>query len=133
MSKKKHRVKAYVSEILNLFKHSTPRDYISLRNSLENLSPTHLRKVYSFTRSYREIIESALGTQSSATAIIGRMVESIKTHKKDKGDLTIPLEIELEDIPLLSEDTQRPDPSIIHETQYHGESRNPFNNNYLSP
>ena len=122
----KHRVNTYISEILRLFSHSTPRDYISLRNSLENLSPTHIRRVYAFTRGYQEVIKSALGTPSSAATIIGRMVESINAHKKDKRDLAVPLEIELENTTILSEDNQRPDPSIIHETQYHGAPRNEF-------
>lgn len=122
----KNRVKVYVEEILKVFRHSTPRDYIALRNSLEDLSPTNLRRVYAFTRGYKEIIKSALGSPSSSAAIIGRMVESINSHKKDKGDLADFLEIELDSEPLLAEDNQRPDPSKIHEEQYQGTPKNKF-------
>jgi len=54
------------------------------------------------------------------------MVESIKNHKKDKSDLTVPLEIELDEAPNLAEDGQRINPSTVHDVQYNGTPINEF-------
>ncbi|MEK6811190.1 MAG: hypothetical protein AABX96_01635 [Nanoarchaeota archaeon] len=126
MSKEKYRPNNYVSEILGAFRHSRPGDYKALKDSLEGLSPTSIRRVYVFTRGYKDIIESALGSPDSAVAIIGRIVESLRAHKKDKGDLSVPLEIELGNETILTRDDQRPNRSIIHEMQYNGTPKNQF-------